>query len=49
MIGKAESISHGHNDINYITGESRNKENKRDKITYILNQLMSEDLDAQGI
>lgn len=25
MIGKAKSISHGINDIRYITGESRNK------------------------
>lgn len=49
MIGKAEAISHGHNNINYVTGESRNKENKRDKITHIMNQLMSNDLDAQGI
>lgn len=49
MIGKAEAIAHGHNNINYITGECRNKENKRDKITHIMNQLMSNDLDAQGI
>ena len=49
MIGKAEAISHGHSDINYITGESRTKENKRDKITHIMNQFMSDDLDAQGI
>ena len=26
MIGKAKSISHGINDIRYISGESRNKE-----------------------
>lgn len=25
MIGKAKSISHGINDIRYISGESRNK------------------------
>ena len=48
MIGKAKSISHGINDIRYITGEARNKENP-EKINLIHNYFMSNHLDALGI
>ena len=48
MIGKAKSISHGINDIRYITGESRNKEHP-EKITHINNYFMSNQLDTLGM
>ena len=48
MIGKAKPISHGINDIRYITGESRNKENP-EKINLICNYFMSNQLDTLGM
>lgn len=48
MIGKAASISHGINDIRYITGESRNKEHP-ELIYHIKDNLLPCELDAQGI
>ena len=48
MIGKAKSISHGINDIRYITGESRNKENP-EKINHICSYFMSNQLDTLGM
>ena len=48
MIGKAKSISHGINDIRYITGESRNKKHP-EKITHINNYFMSNQLDTLGM
>ena len=48
MIGKAKSISHGINDIRYITGESRNKKHP-EKINLIYNYFMPNDLDTLGI
>lgn len=48
MIGKAASISHGINDIRYITGESRNKEYP-ELIYHVKDNLLPCELDAQGI
>ncbi len=48
MIAKAKSISHGINDINYITGESRNKKHP-EKISHVANNLLDESLNAEGI
>ncbi len=48
MIGKAESISHGHNGIRYITGESRNKRHP-ELIHHICDNMLPGGLDAQGI
>lgn len=48
MIGKAASISHGINDIRYITGESRHKEHP-ELIYHVKDYLLPFDLDAQGI
>ena len=48
MIGKAASISHGINDIRYITGESRHKE-PPELIYHIKDNLLPCGLDAQGI
>lgn len=48
MIGKAASISHGINDIRYITGESRNKEHP-ELIYHVKDNLLPCELDAQGI
>lgn len=48
MIGKAASISHGINDIRYITGESRHKEHP-ELIYHIKDNLLPCELDAQGI
>ncbi len=48
MIAKAKSISHGINDINYITGESRNKKHP-EKIFYVSNNLLDDSLNAEGI
>ena len=48
MIGKAKSISHGINDIRYITGESRNKKYP-ELIYHVKDNLLPCRLDAQGI
>lgn len=48
MIGKAKSISHGINDICYISGESRNKEHP-ELIYHVKDNLLPCELDAQGI
>lgn len=48
MIGKAKSISHGINDIRYISGESRNKKHP-ELIYHIKDNLLTCGLDAQGI
>lgn len=48
MIGKAKSISHGINDIRYITGESRNKKHP-ERIFHVGDNLLSPGLDATGI
>ena len=50
MIGKAASISHGINDIRYITGESRHKEHQHPELIYhVKDNLLPCELDAQGI
>ena len=48
MIGKAKSISHGINDIRYITGESRNKKHP-ERIFHVGDTLLTPGLDASGI
>lgn len=48
MIGKAKSISHGINDIRYITGESRNKKHP-ERIFHVGDTLLTPGLDATGI
>ncbi len=48
MIGKAKSISHGINDIRYISGESRNKEHP-ELIYHVKDNLLPCELDAQGV
>lgn len=48
MIGKAKSISHGINDIRYISGESRNKEYP-ELIYHVKDNLLPCELDAQGV
>lgn len=48
MIGKAKAISHGHNGIRYITGESRNK-NHPELIYHVCDNMLPIGLDAQGI
>lgn len=48
MIGKAKSISHGINDIRYITGESRNKKHP-ELIYHVKDNLLPCRLDAQGV
>ena len=48
MIGKAKSISHGINNIRYITGESRNKKYP-ELIYHVKDNLLPCRLDAQGI
>ena len=48
MIGKAKSISHGINDIRYITGESRNKKHL-ERIFHVEDNLLPPCLDATGI
>lgn len=48
MIGKAKSISHGINDIRYISGESRNKEHP-EMIYHVKDNLLPCELDAQGM
>lgn len=48
MIAKAKSISHGINDISYITGESRNKKHP-ERILHVKDNLLPPGLDATGI
>lgn len=48
MIGKAKSISHGINDIRYITGESKSKKHP-ELILHVKDNLLPCRLDAQGI
>lgn len=48
MVGKAKSIAHGINALNYITGESQNKKHP-DKIFRICDRNLPEGLDATGI
>ncbi len=48
MIGKAKSISHGINDIRYISGKSRNKEHP-ELIYHVKDNLLPCELDAQGV
>ena len=48
MIAKAKSISHGINDIRYITGESRNKKHP-ERIFHVKDNLLPPGLDATGI
>lgn len=48
MIGKAKSISHGINDIKYISGESRHKEHP-ELIYHVKDNLLPCGLDAQGV
>ena len=48
MIAKAKSISHGINDIRYITGESRNKKHP-ELIFHVKDNLMQPGLDAAGL
>lgn len=48
MIGKAKSISHGINDIRYISGESRHKKHP-ELIYHVKDNLLPCELDAQGV
>lgn len=48
MIAKAKAISHGINDIRYITGESHNKKHP-EKIYRVLDNMMPLELDAMGV
>lgn len=48
MIAKAKAISHGINDIRYITGESHNKKHP-EKIYRILDNMMPSKPDAMGV
>ena len=48
MIGKAKSISHGINDIRYISGESRHKDHP-ELIYHVKDNLLPCELDAQGV
>lgn len=48
MIGKAKSISHGINDLRYITGESRHKKHP-ELIYHVKDNLLPCRLDAQGV
>lgn len=48
MIAKAKSISHGINDIRYITGETENKEHP-ERIFHVKDNLLHPGLDAMGI
>lgn len=48
MVGKAKSIPHGINALNYITGESQNKKHP-DKIFRICDRNLPDGLDATGI
>ena len=48
MIAKAKAISHGINDLRYITGESQHKKHP-EKIYRVLDNLLHSELDAMGI
>ena len=48
MIAKSKAISHGINDIRYITGESQHKKHP-EKIYRVLDNLLSSEPDAMGI
>lgn len=48
MIGKAKSISHGINDIRYISGESRHKKHP-ELIYHVKDNMLPCELDAQGV
>ena len=48
MVAKAASISHGINNIRYISGESRNKEHP-ELIYHVKDNLLPCELDAMGI
>lgn len=48
MIAKAKAISHGINDLRYITGESQNKKHP-EKIYRVLDNLLHSEPDAMGI
>ena len=48
MIAKAKAISHGINDLRYITGESQHKKHP-EKIYRVLDNLLSSEPDAMGI
>ena len=48
MIAKAKAISHGINDIRYITGESAQKKHP-EKIYRILDNILPSHLDAMRI
>lgn len=48
MIAKAKAISHGINDIRYITGESHNKKHP-EKIYRVLDNMMPLEPDAMGV
>ena len=48
MIAKAKAISHGINDLRYITGESKHKKHP-EKIYRVLDNLLPSEPDAMGI
>ena len=48
MIAKAKTISHGINDLRYITGESQHKKHP-EKIYRVLDNLLPSEPDAMGI
>ena len=48
MIAKAKAISHGINDIRYITGESHNKKHP-EKIYRVLDNMIPLEPDAMGV
>ena len=48
MIAKAKAISHGINDIRYITGESHNKKHP-EKIYRVLDNMIPSEPDAMGV
>lgn len=48
MIAKAKSISHGINDIRYITGETESKEHP-ERIFHVKDNLLQPGLDATGV
>ena len=48
MIAKAKAISHGINDLRYITGESLHKKHP-EKIYRVLDNLLTSEPDAMGI
>ena len=48
MIAKAKAISHGINDLRYITGESQHKKHP-EKIYRVLDNLLPSESDAMGI